>query len=60
MIRFRFRRNELAAEIAKLSQRLACAAPTITPDKVSKLEMPLNKQLHRGTRASSSVRKAVA
>ena len=48
MIALRFRRDELAAEITALSQRLASADPTITPDKVRKLGMLLSKQLHRG------------
>lgn len=48
MIALRFRRDELAAEITALSQRLASADPTITPEKVSRLGMLLIKQVHRG------------
>ena len=48
MVTLRFRRDELAAEIATLAQRLANADPMITPEKVERLSVTLRDALYNG------------
>jgi len=45
MVSLRFRRDELAAEISSLSQRLSAAEPVITPLKVERLAALLRERL---------------
>jgi site-specific DNA recombinase len=57
MVSLRFRRDELAAEVASLSQRLAAAEPVITPAKVERLAVLLRDRLQND---SSDLRQSYA
>lgn len=48
LVNLRFRRDELADQIADLARRLASAEPVITPEKIEKLALLLREKLHSG------------
>ena len=48
LVALRFRRDELAKELADLNRRLAMADPVLTPAKVERLALLLGEKLHHG------------
>jgi len=48
LVNLRFRRDELADQVADLARRLASAEPVITPEKIEKLALLLREKLHSG------------
>jgi len=49
MVSLKFRRDELAAEISSLGQRLSAAKPVIKRSKVERLAALLNVRLQNGS-----------
>ena len=48
LVNLRFRRDELADQIADLTRRLAMAEPVITPEKIEKVALLLREKLYSG------------